>query len=303
MFKSTDPGHGCWRDEFGPGVGNNNLDGTAVGVTSIGNARNPYLPFAGADIITGAGVGIASGLDSSQLGFANFLAQFVDPASAPVEAARYLPEIGSLLGLEGTSDGDVCAAFNALPAKRQKQLALDVFYLVLRDAGRDHSDPLSPGFNNFDSANSAIATLFPGNEWMGNISLTSREIATKNGGDISLFAPGGGVTVGFDVGENQAVDQGILTERGGNISIFARDSVTLGTSRIFTLRGGNEIIYSPLGDIAAGVSTANRASGAADPCLIDPQARTCRPIWLDWPLVVVLACSRASPVFRRLMST
>ena len=65
---------------------------------------------------------------------------------------------------------------------------------------------------------------------MGDISLTSREIKTKNGGDISLFAPGGGITVGFDVGANQASDQGILTEHGGNISMYSRDSVTLGTS-------------------------------------------------------------------------
>ena len=35
------------------GIGPNNSDGTAVGITSIGNARNPSLPFAGADVIVG----------------------------------------------------------------------------------------------------------------------------------------------------------------------------------------------------------------------------------------------------------
>jgi hypothetical protein len=253
-------------------VGNNNLDGTAVGVTSIGNARNPSLPFAGADIIVGAGIGVATGLDNSRLDFSSFISQFLDPASAASEAARYLPELSTLLNLGDASDDEVWTAFGQLSSERQKQLALDIFYLVLRDSGRDHNDPLTPGFNNFDAANGAIAALFPGDEWMGNISLTSREIKTSNGGDINLFAPGGGLTVGFDVGENQAADQGILTEHGGNISIFTLDSVTLGTSRIFTLRGGNEIIYTAQGDIAAGASSKTVLAAPPTRVLIDPQS-------------------------------
>ena len=35
-------------------------------------------------------------------------------------------------------------------------------------------------------------------------------------------------------------DQGILTESGGTINIFTHNSVVVGTSRIFTLRGGDE---------------------------------------------------------------
>src|SRR5262249_11778537 len=61
------------------GIGSENTDGTALGITSIGNARNPSLPFQGADIIAGAGIGIASGLAHSQLDFAAFESQFLDP--------------------------------------------------------------------------------------------------------------------------------------------------------------------------------------------------------------------------------
>src|SRR5262249_3680418 len=156
----------------------------------------------------------------------DFISQFIDPNSASTEAARYLPEIGPLIGLDGAAAADIWAKFVSLPLEEQEQVALDVFYFVLRDAGRDHNDPTSPGFNNFDASNAAIAALFPGDEWNGDISLTSREIKTNNGGDIDLLAPGGGVTVGFDAGQNQAVDQGILTEHGGNIYIYAQDSVT-----------------------------------------------------------------------------
>ena len=254
------------------GVGPNNVDGTAVGITSIGNERNPSLPFAGANVIAGAGIGVASDLAQSQLNFSDFISQFIDPDTAPTQAARYLPEIGPLVGLGGAPDSDIWAKFVSLLAEEQKQIALDVFYFVLRDAGRDHNDPQSPGFNNFNASNAAIAALFPATEWNGDISLTSREIRTNNGGDIDLFAPGGGVTVGFDVGQNQAVDQGILTEHGGNIYIYAQDSVTLGTSRIFTLRGGDEIIYSALGDIAAGVSSKTVQAAPPTRVLIDPQS-------------------------------
>lgn len=254
------------------GVGSNRSDGTAVGITSIGNARNPYLPDEGADIVAGAGIGRSAGLDNSSLDFTSFIAQFLDVANGGVEAARYLPELGTLLGLSDASNATVWAAFEQLPTEKQHRLALEVFYLVLRDAGRDYNTPTSSGYQHYNAGYAAIKALFPGSQWHGNISLTSREIKTLRGGNISLFAPGGALTVGYDLSGNQPVDQGILTEAGGNLSIFARDSVTVGTSRIFTLRGGNEIIWSSLGDIAAGASSKTVQSAPPTRVLIDPQS-------------------------------
>jgi hypothetical protein len=254
------------------GVGPNNPDGTAVGLTTIGNGRNPYLPFDGANIIAGAGIGVASSLANSQMDFAAFESQFLDPNSAPDQSARYLPDLGKLLGLTNASNSDVWAAFKKLPVEQRDTFALQVFYLVLRDAGRDRNDPSSPNFGNFNNGFAAIAALFPDSvKWTGDISLTSREIKTVNGGDITLFAPGGQVTVGLALTSNQAVDQGILTEHGGNISIFANNSVNVGTSRIFTLRGGNEIIWSSVGNIAAGSSSKTVQSAPPTRVLIDPQ--------------------------------
>ncbi len=257
---------------FDLGVGPNNSDGTAVGITSIGNARNPFLPFAGADIIAGAGIGLSSGLTNGALDFAAFEAQFLDPNSAADQSVRYLPELGKLIGLPNATDSEIWAQFNQLPDEKQDALALDIFYLVLRDAGRDRNNPDSANFGNFDQGYAAIAALFPGDEWRGDISLTSREIKTRNGGDISLFAPGGQLNVGVDSTGNQAADQGILTEHGGNISIFTDQSVNVGTSRIFTLRGGNEIIWSSNGNIAAGVSSKTVFSAPPTRVLIDPQS-------------------------------
>lgn len=254
------------------GIGANNSDGTAVGITSIGNARNPSLPFAGADLVVGAGIGPANGLSDSSLDFAAFASKFLDPGSAGAHAERYLPALGGLLGLSGSDSGSIWDAYQNLPPEQQRTLALDIFYLVLRDSARDRRDPLSPDFGTYNAGFAAISALFPGNEWEGDISLTSREIKTANGGDINIFAPGGSLSVGLTLNGNQAVDQGVLTEAGGHISIFTRDNVNVGTSRIFTLRGGDEIIWSTLGDIAAGVASKTVLSAPPTRVLIDPQS-------------------------------
>ena len=65
------------------GTGANFVDGTGVGITSIGNARNPNLPFAGADIIALAGLsamggdGPALGLARSSMNISSFIAGYL----------------------------------------------------------------------------------------------------------------------------------------------------------------------------------------------------------------------------------
>jgi hypothetical protein len=257
---------------FDLGVGPSVGDGTAVGITSIGNGRNPNLTFAGADIIAGAGLGVASALSQSKLDFATFIAKFLNLSTAGTNAERYLPALGAAMNLTGASSAQICSAFNQLTAEKRDALALEIFYRVLRDAGRDHGNPASPSFRSYASGYAAIAALFPGNAWSGDVSLTSREIKTASGGDISLFAPGGLLTVGFDISGNQPIDQGILTEAGGNIFIFTRGNVIVGTARIFTLRGGDEVIWSSEGNIAAGASSKTVQSAPPTRVLIDPQS-------------------------------
>jgi hypothetical protein len=181
--------------------------------------------------------------------------------------------------------------YSSLDGTQKAKAALDVYYLVLRDSGRDRTEAptisaeylaLHPEaasyYKNYTAANTAIKTLFPsdskpdGTPITGDISLTSREIKTSSGGKISLLIPRGGVTVGYDVSGTNASDQGILTQAGGDISIYTRDSVTVGTSRIFTLRGGNEIIWSSQGDIAAGASSKTVQSAPPTRVLIDAQS-------------------------------
>lgn len=254
------------------GVGPNAIDGTALGITSIGNSLNPYLTFAGADIISGAGIGAASSLNQSQIGFTAFISEFLNPATAGGYSSRYLPDLGVLLGISSSNTNQIWNQFNSLPSSQKAIYALDIFYLVLRDAGRDHNLKTSPGYGNYAAGYAAISALFPSTKYQGSINLTSKEIATASGGNINLFAPGGNLTVGVNTTGNPAVDQGILTKYGGNVSIFTQSGVNVGTSRIFTLRGGNETIWSTTGDIAAGASAKTVQSAPPTRVLIDPQS-------------------------------
>jgi hypothetical protein len=181
------------------------------------------------------------------------------------------------MGLGSASNAQVWSAFQKLTPVQQDTFALDIFYLVLRDAGRDHNDPNAVnGTRNYEKGFQAIADLFPSNQaWKGDISVASREIATKEGGDINLLVPGGELLVGFDTAQPPP-DQGILTARGGNISIFTDGNVTLGTSRIFTLQGGNEIIWSTHGNIAAGAAA--KTLQAAQPTRFLINGQTGAPI-------------------------
>lgn len=65
--------------------------------------------------------------------------QFYNPISATAGgiSARYLPELGTLLGLKDSDETTVWNTFGKLPGEQQNLLALEIFYHVLRDTGRD----------------------------------------------------------------------------------------------------------------------------------------------------------------------
>ncbi len=83
--------------------------------------------------------------------------------------------------------------------------------------------------------------------------------------------PGGGLLFGQNLTNPDPLNQGIMTLSTGNISIFTDGNVTLGTSRIFTFRGGNEIIWSTNGNIAAGAASKTLQSAPPNRFLIDPE--------------------------------
>ncbi len=233
------------------GTGSGNSDGTGTGITSIGNARNPSLPFEGAHIVAGAGMGRTSSLAGSNLDFVKFIRRYV----ATPKGAKYLKEIAP--GVDFASQN----------SEEQSRLAIEVFYLILRDAGRQFAKK-----GDYDSAFDAIKLLFGKEKRSGEMQTRSRDIRTANGGNIDLIIPGGGLSMADTTIGNPLSPPGIITSGGGAISIFARNDISIGIGRIFTLRGGNEILWSSKGDIAAGASSRTVKSAPPTRVIIDPQS-------------------------------
>ncbi len=95
------------------------------------------------------------------MNFPAFIADFLNPAAGSF-ASTYLADLAPSLGLDpGAGDQALFSAFQSQPVAQQDALALDIFYLVLRDAGRNHNNPGDPGFGNFNAGEQAIGALFP----------------------------------------------------------------------------------------------------------------------------------------------
>ena len=242
------------------GLGGNRSDGTGSGITSIGNARNPGLPFQGADLTIAAGLGPATSLTDSRV----TLQTFVEEVILGPRGGEYLQQYA----LKSGSSVDTVAEFNALEPGARRRACLSIFALVLRTAGREHSQQ----GGEYESGFAAIDSLFPGEAWSGNISTQARDIRSRSGGSIDILAPGGGLTLASALLGTSLAPPGIITEGGGGINIFARDDIDIGIARIFTLRGGDEILWSSLGDIAAGSSSKTVQSAPPTRVLIDPQS-------------------------------
>lgn len=200
------------------GTGVINADGTGAGITSIGNFRNPFLPFEGASIIAMAGVQGLSG--GAALGLA-----------------------GSNLALEKISLNK-----NSL-TELQAIASLGDFFKILQQAGAE-----SETTGSYETGFAAIDSVFGKVTGSGEIFTRARNIRTSTGGAITIASPSGGLTLASDIIGNPNPPPGIVTEYGGEVSIFTDGNVDIGRLRIFTLRGGDMTIWSSTGDIAAGTS-------------------------------------------------
>jgi hypothetical protein len=221
------------------GVGPNFADGTGSGISTIGNLRNPFLPFGGADVIALAGVtassgeGPALGLSESSLLMESFIAEYLK------EPQKFDSAYWKALGRS--------TDFEELSAEQQAIIGLEKFYRVLRDTGRKAAKT-----GEYDAGYDAIAALFDKVVSGGEVFTRSREIRSINGGSISLAVPAGGITMDSEIIGSPIIPPGIVTEFGGSISTFTDQSVEIGQARIFSLRGGDIMMWSSFGNIAAG---------------------------------------------------
>ena len=93
--------------------------------------------------------------------------------------------------------------------------------------------------------------------YAGNLTLSFSQIYTLSGGDITLLVPGGGINVGLasvppQLSQRAPSTLGIVAEGSGNVDIYTQSDIDVNSSRIFTLGGGNILIWSDQGSIDAG---------------------------------------------------
>ncbi|RZL66176.1 MAG: filamentous hemagglutinin N-terminal domain-containing protein [Variovorax sp.] len=150
--------------------------------------------------------------------------------------------------------------FQTLQPLARQQFLRQVYLLELREAGRDQNEPgigglpLNGGYNR---GYAAIATLFPGDDWKGDVAANKLMLRTMSGGDINVLTPGGGLQVAA-LGATVPEGYGLVTLASGHINVFAKEDVTVNRSRILsfvpaaTQQGSDQIIWSTQGDIDAG---------------------------------------------------
>ncbi len=239
----------------GPGqlilqAGRNVELGTSVGIETIGNSKNPVLAETGADVVVIAGV-------KDNMDYAGFADTYVYQSDKYIAALSTFVDSG-VLDFDQTSDSNSLIGldvsrerFSRLNEKNQQTFLRELFLREIRDVGAKSAEERS-GY--YQPAYDAIASLFPGS-YDGNINLYFSKIHTLDGGNIQLLTPGGGVNAGLATSaglSKQPSDLGIVAQREGKIDAFVRDDFEVNLSRVFTLAGGDVMLFSEQGDIDAG---------------------------------------------------
>ena len=189
--------------------------------------------------------------------------------------------LNELLQMPIAEQFDIALAnFLAADEMVQRELVLNTYVNEvelggIQDVSKEIEDPLIDGF---ERSYAAIEALFPGSrpevtelsdgslvvvpsEQFGDINMTFSTIQTQQGGDVNLFAPGGGIDVGVaavsggrsnDDDEREVSQLGIITLRAGDVNAIVAQNVNVNSSRVFALDGGDIVLWSNEGNIDAG---------------------------------------------------
>jgi len=218
-------------------------------------ATNQTLPDQGGTnvyILAGAANGVA---------WDAFAAAYLDPANSQGVVRTYLPELAKYMaGLDprhgAMSPAELVAAFQGLRLAQREVFLDQVYFSELKQTDVDYNTPGSPRYHSYDRGFRATSLLFPfdpSTVQRGNVILSAKPVETQLGGDISILAPFGRVDVGAPiVPDPSSGSGGIITRRGGEIRIMADEDISLFTSRVFTLGGGDITMWSTNGSINAG---------------------------------------------------
>jgi hypothetical protein len=261
----------------GPGsvdllAGRNINLGLSGGVLTSGNLDNANLPTS-----QGANLTLMAGLGKNP-DYAAFLSNIVAPdAGNQAELVSFVEGLNSETGL---TFSQAQTQFGQLNTIQQWNFLNQIFFQELTLSGQE-ANTLGYG-----RGYAAIDALFPNSRsavasgpspYAGQIDLTFSQLYTQSGGAISIFTPGGGLNVGLAVvpasltlaTTKQPYQLGIVAQGAGDVNIYTQSDVLVNSSRIFTLGGGNIMIWSDEGNIDAGRGAKSSTSAPPPTVQID----------------------------------
>ncbi|MDZ4154327.1 filamentous hemagglutinin family protein, partial [Methylicorpusculum sp.] len=235
-----------------------NVDlGASEGISTVGNVVNTSLPEQGANLTILAGA-------NGELNYAGFIDAYLrnnDQYSQDFQQVTTLISdfMRQTLNDNSLTDAAAMEAFAQLKSEDfvaiQPQLNAIVQPVLFNEIRENGKASAKAGSLDFKRGFAAIATLFPGSDWKGDLSLFFSKIQTIDGGNINLIVPGGQINAGLAAsfsGAKSASELGIVAQRSGDINALVRDDFLINQSRVFALDGGNILMLSTEGNIDAG---------------------------------------------------
>lgn len=255
----------------GPGradiVVGRNLDlGGASGITTEGNLHNRALAEQGANLNILVGVAVNPN-------YGGFITRYLGSGGEYSDTLR--DYVRNITGDNALSSEAAPQAFLALSPQQQRPFVLQVFFNELRAAGRDAAS----GGGSYQRGYDAVATLFPdARGFKGDLSLYLSRVYTLAGGDINILIPGGQANAGLAVQPQDLgltakgpSELGIVAQGDGHVYSYSRDSFIVNQSRVFTLHGGDILMWSNVGDIDAGRGAKSAVSAPQPTITFDAQ--------------------------------
>jgi hypothetical protein len=246
-----------------------NVDlGQSAGLITSGNLSNPYLPEQGASISVLAGVG------QNTMASQAFIDKYINPTISQTYNADLLAYAGNYGLAPNSTVAQAYTTFSGLAQPLKDAFVKQVFFSELRTTGRAavNTGKYQPGYD-------VIATLFPLGGGKGDVNLYYSQIKTVRGGDISILTPGGGVNAGLanpsaSGPKKTAAELGIVTVKGGNVSAYVNNDFLVNQSRVFTLQGGDILMWSSYGNLDAGKGSKTVSSTPPPLLMVDPKTGT-----------------------------
>jgi hypothetical protein len=238
-----------------------------------------YGAVVSGDTRPGASISVMAGVGAAGPDYAALARLYLDPANQAVAGTPLADQPGKVartyqddliawlkdrFGYVARDAADARAYFAALAPEQQNILLRQVYFAELKAGGREYNDRTSSRYGSYQRGRAAIGALFPADRtYDGDITMLTTAAAlgpnvrpgggirTLFGGDIQMLTPGGRQIIGVE-GQVPPATSGVVTQGAGNISMYSKDSILLGLSRIMTTFGGNILAWSAQGDINAG---------------------------------------------------